>query len=293
MEGTSSLTGKDDAPERYLRLTVRTVAARGQEAGAALMAAGAAGFEIHDRDTDPRLGDAALVTAWLEPTPEARERALTRLAGLDVDAQWEDDPGWADAWRAHFRPVRAGSLTIRAPWNPSSEGLEVVIEPAMAFGTGGHATTRLAAQALEAALAARPGADVLDVGAGSGVLAIAAVKLGAGRAVGVDVDPEAVKATAANAALNGVGGRVLAAAEWPIGAFPVVVANIVSPILLELRERLSGAVSAGGALVLSGILATEADDVVLAFCEAGAFVEIARRSSITDADWVSVTLRRA
>jgi ribosomal protein L11 methyltransferase len=72
----------------------------------------------------------------------------------------------------------------------------------------------------------------------------------------------------------------------------VVVANIVSPILLELRGRLSAAVSSGGSLVLSGILATEADDVVLAFCEAGAFVEIARRSSTTDADWVSVTLRR-
>ena len=293
MKGTSSLTGKAEGPERFLRLTVRTAAAQAQEAGAALMAAGAAGFEIHDQDTDPSLGDAAVVTAWLEPTPEAHERALTRLAGLDVEAKWEDDPGWADAWRAHFRPVRAGSLTLRAPWNPSSGGVEVVIEPAMAFGTGGHATTRLATESLEAALVACPGADVLDVGTGSGVLAIAAVKLGARRAVGVDVDPEAVKAAAANAALNGVGGRVVASHQWPSGAFPVVVANIVSPILLEMRERLCGAVTSGGALVLSGILSTEADDVVRAFCEDHTLVETDRRSSTTDADWVSVVLRRS
>jgi len=290
VEETSSLAGRDDPPERYLRLTVRTLAAGGPEAGAALMAAGAAGFEIQDRDTDPRLGEAALVTGWLEPTPQARERALARLAGLDVEARWEEDPGWADAWRAHFRPVRAGSLTIRAPWNPSSEGLEVIIEPAMAFGTGGHATTRLAAEGLEAALNARPGAEVLDMGTGSGVLAIAAVRLGASRAVGVDVDPEAVKATAVNAALNGVEGRVAATSDWPAGVFPVVVANIVSPVLLELRQRLAGAVSSGGALVLSGILASEADDVVGAFCEQGPFVEIDRRTSLADADWVSVTL---
>lgn len=256
------------------------------------MRAGAAGFEIADRDTDRRLGDQAVVTAWVPAAPDVRERAVACLGAFEAETAWETDPGWAHAWREHFRPVKAGSLTIRAPWNEPGPGPEVMIEPAMAFGTGGHATTRLALAAMEAALADHPGATLLDVGTGSGVLAIAAVKLGASRAVGVDNDPEAVSATGANAALNGVADRVSSDTDWPDGGFAVVVANIVSPILLKLRERLVAAVLPGGALVLSGILASEAAQVARAFTADGALRESARRGVSADAEWVSITMTR-
>ena len=268
---------------------MRTTAAKAVSAGAALVRAGATGFEIVDRDTRPSMGDAATVTAWIPASPDVRERAEASLGEFEAELRWEADPGWADAWREHFRPVRAGSLTIRAPRNEAGEGLEVVIEPAMAFGTGGHATTRLALAAMEEAMADHPGAAVLDVGTGSGVLAIAAVRLGAARALGIDNDPEAVIATAGNAALNGVADRVASDRDWPDGGYAVVVANIVSPILLSLKDRLVGAVSPGGRLVLSGILSTEADGVARAFTTDTGLTEMGRRGLSADAEWVSLT----
>jgi ribosomal protein L11 methyltransferase len=127
------------------------------------------------------------------------------------------------------------------------------------------------------------------VGTGSGVLALAAVRLGAARAVGVDNDPVAVEAARQNAALNGVAART-AWGEWSFDArFPVIVANIVSPVLLALRERLAGALAPGGTLVLCGILAGEADDVAAAFQGAG--LRLRRRDALSeDADWVALTL---
>jgi ribosomal protein L11 methyltransferase len=260
-------------------------------AGDALLRVGAAGFEVADRDTDPTLGDEAVVTAWIPASPGVRELADLALGELQADAQWEADPGWAEAWREHFRPVKAGSLTIRAPWNEASEGLEVVIEPAMAFGTGGHATTRLAMEALEGAMGDHPGEAVLDVGTGSGVLAIAAVKLGASQAFGVDVDPVAVDATADNAVLNGVTDRVRSDRDWPDRTFAVVVANIISPVLLKLSDRLVAALAPGGTLVLSGVLAEEADEFSAAFRGTSGLLDVGRLQMSADAEWVCLTFR--
>ena len=257
-----------------------------------MMRAGATGFVVEDEDTNPALADdQVIVSSWIPADPSARERALAALAGERPELSWEEDPGWAHAWRAHFRPVRAGRLTVRAPWNDREEGsLEVVIEPAMAFGTGGHATTRLALLALQDVVG--EGDRVLDVGCGSGVLAIASIKLGAAHAFGVDNDPEAVAAGRDNARLNGVGSVTGFGVGWPAGPHPVVVANIVSPVLLELRERLVDATAPRGHLILSGVLAEEADDVEGAFESSG--LRTHRRSSFSaDAEWTSITLAKA
>lgn len=163
-----------------------------------------------------------------------------------------------DGWRAHARVVRAGRVVVRPPWvplGPVAPG-EVVVEvdPGPTFGHGAHPTTRLCLEALDRLV--DPGAEVLDVGCGSGVLAVAAVLLGAAGAVGVDIDPAAVAVTRANAERNGVADRVAArpAADPPDGPFAVVVANIGAAVLRELAPVLVARVAPGGALVVSGLL---------------------------------------
>lgn len=222
-------------------------------------------------------------------------RALAPLGGTKPTTAWEEDPGWADAWREWFSPVRAGKrLVVHPPWRaPEAAGLVAVeIEPGMAFGTGGHATTLLALAALERCVDAGA-AEVLDVGTGSGVLAVAAVRLGARRAVAIDNDPEALAAARGNVARNSVTGRAEVQEAWPDGQFDLVVANIVSPTLLALRPRLVAAVRPGGSLVLSGVLVEEAEQVQAAFeAEASGLRVTARDRCDADADWVALTLAR-
>lgn len=174
-----------------------------------------------------------------------------------------------DAWREHARVARAGRVVVHPPWvplGPVAAG-EVVVEvdPGPSFGHGAHPTTRLCLAALDRLVG--PGAAVLDVGCGSGVLAVAAVRLGAGRAVGVDIDAAAVAATRANAERNGVADRVDARlAPAPADAtFDVVVANIGAAALRDLAPALVAAVAPGGALVLSGLLDPPPADLAAAF----------------------------
>lgn len=182
-----------------------------------------------------------------------------------------------DTWREHAVAVRAGRrLVVRPPWVPlgevGPEDVVVEVDPGAAFGHGAHPTTRLCLAALEAELEVRPGGAVLDVGSGSGVLAVAAARLGAARVVAVDIDPAAVAATRANAAANGVADRIEASSVGPPGGraggqdppvgslaslpgpFDVVVANIGAATLVALASDLVGLVAPGGVAVLSGLL---------------------------------------
>lgn len=185
-----------------------------------------------------------------------------------------------DAWRAHAQVVRAGRrLVVRPPWVPPGQvgpdDVVVEIDPGPTFGHGAHPTTRLCLAALEEELAARPGATVLDVGCGSGVLAVAAARLGASRVVAVDVDPAAVEVTRANAAANGVADRVSAALVAPregsmasvAEGFDVAVANIGAAALVSLGPDLVSRVAPGGALVLSGLLDPPPPEVAAAYSE--------------------------
>jgi ribosomal protein L11 methyltransferase len=182
----------------------------------------------------------------------------------------EVDDG-ADGWRAHARVVRAGRVVVHPPWvplGPVAPGeVVVVVDPGPTFGHGAHPTTRLCLAALDRLVQKGDGPTVLDVGCGSGVLAVAALLLGAGRAVGVDVDPAAVAVTLATAERNGVADRVDArpADAAPEEAFDVVVANIGAAVLRELAPGLRDRVGPGGALVLSGLLDPPPPDVAAAF----------------------------
>jgi ribosomal protein L11 methyltransferase len=220
---------------------------------------------------------------------------LRSIGELRTRIVHEED--WAEAWKAHFPVLRTGRrLVIRPTWRRhrrSPGDVVVAMDPGMAFGTGLHPTTRLCLAALEP-LADRgtlDGARVLDVGCGSGILAIAALALGAERAVGVDTDPIAVEATAANARRNRLARRVqVRVGSLPSGVAPfdVVLANLIAGVLVPLAPALLAELRPGGTLLASGIFVDREREVATAFEAAG--LRIARRAA--DGDWVAFEARR-
>ena len=231
---------------------------------------------------------------------ESTERALWHLQAFGLrpvgalQVREVDDADWTDAWKAHYVAQRVGRIVIVPSWidEPVSEDeVRLRLDPGMAFGTGLHPTTR-GCLALLQELEPMPLA-VLDVGCGSGILSLAALALGAERAVAIDTDALAVEATRSNAERNGMGGRLVTTAGSlpPIAAegYPLVLANLVAAVLVELAPRLAAHVEPGGRLVASGIIAPRADEVVRALADAGLSVETRR----DDGEWVSLRLRRA
>jgi ribosomal protein L11 methyltransferase len=223
------------------------------------------------------------VVAWLPAASDASRvatllqqvAALLREAGLGGDvlgAGSVEDPGWVEQFNASLKPVHVGKrLTILPRPGEAPEGrVALVIEPGRAFGTGHHESTRLALEHLEEIL--RPGASVLDVGTGSGVLALAAVRLGAARAVGIDVDPEAVEVATENVAGQPEEARIeLFTCDDPAlvpGTFDVVLANIQADVLHPMLPALRGRIAPGGRLILSGLLLGDREpmDRALAAC---------------------------
>lgn len=189
---------------------------------------------------------------------------------------------WATSWRAEFPILRVGRIVVRPPWREhlaEPEDAVVTIDPGQAFGTGLHPTTRLALIGLERWGAAGllgdlpdDGPGLLDVGTGSGILLLAALALGASHGTGVDIDPLSVAAATENARRNGVADRVeIRAGSLPIGApAPLVAANLVAALQIELAPLLVGAMSPGGRLLASGIFVSRADEAIAALESAGA-----------------------
>ncbi len=179
----------------------------------------------------------------------------------EVSVGWMADGDWADSWKQHFPVFRVGPLVVRPSWeNVAAAPGEVLltIDPGMAFGTGTHATTRLCLEALVAEMTARPTLRrVLDVGTGSGILAVAAAALGASRILAADIDPDACRVAADNARLNGLEGRVeftvTPLAELEAG-FDMVLANILAEENVRLAAELVARLAPDGRLILSGIL---------------------------------------
>jgi ribosomal protein L11 methyltransferase len=193
-----------------------------------------------------------------------------RVEDVPPGGTWEAEPDrdWLATWRRGIGPVRAGRVVIVPTWlrdehEPDEGDVTIWLDPAMAFGSGHHATTQLCLEALQEVL--RPGASVLDVGCGTGVLAIAASLLGAGHVAAVDLDPEAVAATRRNAAANGVTlAARIGSVEPRTTPADVVLANLLTPTLHALAGSLVGAVEPGGVLVASGIAIERAGGVVAA-----------------------------
>lgn len=204
---------------------------------------------------------------------------------------------WAEAWKAHYHPIRIGrKLFIRPLWTEvetQAGDIVVALDPGMAFGTGTHPTTQLCMEALEDRV--QPGIKALDLGCGSGVLAITAAKLGAANILALDIDPLAVKVTAENAAQNGVAEYITAqegSLESVVGSarrFDLIVVNILARIIIAMCENhLGDVVRPGGTALFSGIIETQADDVEAALRKTG-LEPYARRQQ---GDWVLIEAKR-
>lgn len=207
----------------------------------------------------------------------------------DVGATAEviTDDSWMDQWRAYAKPFDVGRLTIWPDWTPGAPAADRValrIDPRRAFGFD-HPATRLCLADVDRL--SRPGATVLDVGCGSGILAIAALLLDADSAVGVDIEADAIVSTNENAALNGVGDRLAASVYWPASvSADLIVANLLAPILRQLAEPITAALALDGRLVVSGLLIGQWESV------ANWYPDFTIESRHQLDVWESVTLRR-
>jgi ribosomal protein L11 methyltransferase len=283
------------------------------------------GFELIDEGLGARPDPARPVTvrAYLPArAPAATTRAVAEVdAALDhlrafnlrpigpLETRLVNEADWAEAWKRHFPVLRVGHrIVIRPTWRRHRRQVGDVVlalDPGMAFGTGLHPTTRLCLEALEdlagrswgapADAARSAGAGVapriLDVGCGSGILAIAALRLGAAAALGVDTDPIAVESTEANARRNGVRRRI----RTRLGSLPsaspphdVVVANLIATLLVRLAADLAAELRPGGTLIASGIFIDREPEVRIAFEAAG--LRIRRR--LVEGDWVALEALR-
>jgi ribosomal protein L11 methyltransferase len=217
---------------------------------------------------------------------------------------------WAEAWKQQYHRQHIGERTVIVPaWEeyaPAPDEVVIHLEPGMAFGTGLHPTTRLCLEALEAHLV--PGSDVLDVGTGSGVLAIAAAKLGARSVVALDADPGAVRVARENVTMNGVADRVTVrhgslpggdvvprhfATDDSLellatGQFDLVVINILAPVIVGMTLALAARLRPSGYLIAAGLIENQEKRVTEAFAEQGLVVV----KRIQEKDWVGLVARR-
>lgn len=260
--------------------------------------------EIDDEHPTAIEPDAGCVRIFFA-TAEARDRAAARLTASDPDVACTPidvpDENWAERSQAALEPVRVGRLVVTPPWREAEalaldrgDGrapIVVIIQPSMGFGTGHHATTRLCLALLGESEAT--GARVLDVGTGSGVLAIASWRLGASEAVAIDYDPDALQSANENVHLNGADTAVRTStidldaggnALFSLGLFDIVLANLTGAMLIRHAATLAGAVAAGGRLIVSGCQSDEAAGVRLA-CEAA---ELQLDNRLDEDEWVAL-----
>ena len=219
------------------------------------------------------------LVAHLAPVTELRERRVSQSE-------------WQNSWKEFFHVLRVGERIVVCPtwreYEAKPDEVIVHLDPGMAFGTGHHPTTRMCLEIIEQTVT--PGDSVLDLGCGSGILSIAAVKLGAERAVGFEIDPIAVKAGRANIDLNRAADSVelihgtLPSPRAPAGSFDCVFANISARVVTDLAARIVECIAPGGRLLVSGVIEKHLDGVTDALIAEGATIE---RQEI-DGDWVAL-----
>ena len=271
----------------WISVTIETDCAHAERLADALIDAGALSASIEDADAGtpeetPQFGEPGSVTtpgwtrsrvvALLDPETDIDELlgACAPLAELEelpsYVSETVEEQNWVQLTQSQFDPIRVSDrLWIVPSWHtaPDPKAIVLVLDPGMAFGTGSHPTTRLCLEWLERNVA--PGVTLLDYGCGSGILAIAAAKLGAQEVLGVDIDPQAVIAAEHNAERNEVSAHFADSAAEIEGQFDIVVANILSNPLKALAPAICGHVRPGGRLALSGILAEQTDELIAAY----------------------------
>ncbi len=274
---------------------------------------------VDDEDEGTAAGPIAVraylpVDEHLEETRQKVEEALYYLGRIQplpaVTYTPIADQNWMEAWKQHYKPIPIGKrLLILPAWleSPEPERVAIKIDPGMAFGTGTHPTTQLCLELLEGAFEKQESNDdsrisqirVIDVGCGSGILSIAALKLGAEAALGVDIDPESIKNSRENAETNGIGAELIlglgSVGEILEGKFAwrsagLVLANILAPVIIRLFDAgLADLVDPGGTIVLSGILYEQMQGVVDAGERKGLKMQESRRMG----DWVALAMVRS
>ena len=253
--------------------------------------AGVSGVEERDRPT----GEVELRAGVVGEQLASVLACLAPHGEIVVEVESVDPDGELDRWREYARAWRAGSRVVVVPaWQAcpgwaGCDDLVIPIDPGRAFGSGAHPTTRMCLTELE--LLIEPEAAVADVGCGSGVLAVAAARLGAALVVAVDVDPEAVRATVANAERNGVSHVVASATpvdDLEAAAYDIVVANMSSHTLVALAPALSRAVADDGTIVLSGLLECQKELVLEAFGAHG----FALTGTLAEEEWRTLLMAR-
>jgi ribosomal protein L11 methyltransferase len=282
---------------------------RAEELGALLFELGAGGVEERDEGTLKKgAGEGKVTLVGSFSTREEAEEAIATLVEMDpeMSPRIEEVVGdaWRDAWKEHFKPFAlTPQITVRPPWEPYEktrpDEMVLELEPGRAFGTGLHATTSLVAEALHARKDVLAGKEVLDVGTGSGILALAALLYGASRAIAIDVDPDVIEVVVENAERNMLADRVEArqgTVDTVQGTYPVVVANIETRVLLPIAEELVRPVAPGGLLVLSGILGREHDEILARYTSLGRSLKhlgTERRADTSGDDWVALSFEVA
>ncbi|MDR6841267.1 50S ribosomal protein L11 methyltransferase [Pseudoxanthomonas sacheonensis] len=280
----------------YLELSLRCSESDQPRYENALEDVGALSVTLLDADADtsnehailePGVGQTplwhALVLTALFPAEANALALLAALESFDPGLDWShvgfrsvEDQDWERAWMDQYVPLRFGARTFIVPWNQAlpedadnAEAAVVRLDPGLAFGSGTHPTTALCLRWLDqlAGEGKLQGATVLDFGCGSGILALAALKLGAASAVGVDNDPQALTASFDNAERNGIGDRlaVYLPQDEPLASYPVVVANILASALDALAETLADRVAPGGRIALSGILHGQEEELLIRY----------------------------
>lgn len=282
---------------RYLEVAIRCQRAAADAVGHLLLTLTGAGYAVDDpliiernRDrwdlTDLVPGDPAWVTVsgWLAETDDLEQQRSRLEAGLDeiraaglgaVDParfSWVQEEDWAHAWKAYFRPTQVGDRLVVVPtwenYTPAAGEIPLYLDPGMAFGTGTHATTALCLRWMEELV--QPGSRVIDVGTGSGILAVAAKRLGAAEVVAIDIDPVAVETAEQNARQNGVEVDVRRATldQVPEGDADLIVANIIASVIVDILPEVVARLKPGGRFLASGIIAEKKDAVGEAMTEA-------------------------
>jgi ribosomal protein L11 methyltransferase len=293
----------------WIVLSVKTTAAGADTVSALLMSCGAKGTQIVDRadipDADRMTGfgeliDAdlaqqmptdVLVKAWYASPEEARQ-AITRLAALKHEAFLEagelsvseaeaKDEDWAENWKQYYKPMRVGKrLVVKPSWEVYKEqagDLVIHMDPGMAFGTGTHETTRLCLEMIEQHY---KGGPALDIGTGSGILAVALARIGSGPVLAVDIDPVAVKSAGENVKLNVLTERVQVKqgdlALDIAGRFSFISANILADVVISLAEPVKTLLTKNGLFLASGIIRDREEDVREAYLQAGYYLHDSR-----------------
>ena len=273
-------------------------------------------WDYVDEELSKKMEGVSCIRLYLEDGPEAMEKLSAlranlaalkesypeaQLGSLEVALQNLREEDWENNWKQYYQPINIGERLLVVPkWlkpeNPEGR-IPVLLDPGMIFGTGNHASTRMCMKELERLV--RGGEQVLDLGSGSGILAITAILLGAAHASGVDIDPKAEDIARDNAAINGIGGdRFTALTGNVLGdeSFltslgqdsDLVLANIVADVIIPLAPLVPRLLKADGTFICSGVLNTRLDEVLAALDEAGLSVQGVRQEE----DWCQITAIR-